>query len=106
MMGAMTPVDSGMNRGVDNMSVGSGFGSRQPMYGGMDNERLQVGSQRAEAVGIGGAPKFTSQQTEDIRRRMQGELPQPMYGGLGSLGFNPMMGQQFGMPMGNFGYYR
>ena len=22
-----------------------------------------------------------------------------MYGGLGSLGFNPMMGQQFGMPM-------
>lgn len=48
-----TPVDSGMNRGVDNMSIGPGFGSRQPMYGG-----------------------------------------------LGSLGFNPMMGPQFGMPMG------
>lgn len=47
-----TPVDSGMNRGVDNMTVGPGFGSRQPMYGG-----------------------------------------------LGSLGFNPMMGPQFGMPL-------
>lgn len=46
------PVDSGMNRGVDNMSIGPGFGSRQPMYGG-----------------------------------------------LGSLGFNPMMGPQFGMPL-------
>jgi biotin carboxyl carrier protein len=59
MMRAMTPVDSGMNRGVYNMSVGSGFGSRQPMFGG-----------------------------------------------IGGLGFNPMMGPQFGMPMGNFGYYR
>lgn len=47
-----TPVDNGMNRGVDNMSIGPGFGSRQPMYGG-----------------------------------------------LGSLGFNPMMGPQFGMPL-------
>ena len=50
-----TPSDSGMNRGVDNMSIGPGFGSRQPMYGG-----------------------------------------------LGSLGFNPMMGPQFGMPMQGF----
>jgi hypothetical protein len=52
MMGAMTPVDSGMNRGVDNMSIGPGFGSRQPMFGG-----------------------------------------------IGGLGFNPMMGPQFGMPI-------
>ena len=52
------PVDSGMNRGVDNMSIGPGFGSRQPMYGG-----------------------------------------------IGGLGFNPMMGPQFGMPMQGMGGY-
>ena len=46
-----TPIDSGMNRGVDNMSIGPVFVSRQPMFGG-----------------------------------------------IGGLGFNPMMGPQFGMP--------
>lgn len=47
-----TPIDSDMSRGVDNMSVGPGFGSQQLMYGG-----------------------------------------------IGGLGFNPMMGPQFGMPL-------
>lgn len=28
----------------------------------------------------------------------------PMFGGIGGLGFNPMMGQNFGMPMSGFGY--
>ena len=56
---SLTPVDSGMNRGVDNMSVGPGFGSRLPMYGG-----------------------------------------------IGGLGFNPMMGPQFGMPMQGFDPYQ
>lgn len=30
----------------------------------------------------------------------------PMYGGIGGLGFNPMMGPQFGMPMGGFNPYQ
>lgn len=42
----------------------------------------------------------------DDKRMRQAVMPrdiqtgQPMYGGLGGLGFNPMMGPQFGMPMG------
>lgn len=44
-------------------------------------------------------PQRAQQTIADYRR-------QPMYGGIGGLGFNPMMGPQFGMPIGNFGYYR
>ena len=39
--------------------------------------------------------KGIQQKRQELARQMQ----QPMYGGIGGLGFNPMMGPQFGMPM-------
>ena len=39
---------------------------------------------------------------------MQTDMPpqQAMFGGIGGLGFNPMMGRNFGMPMGGFNPYQ
>jgi hypothetical protein len=42
--------------------------------------------------------KSIHQKRQDMARQMQ-ERRQPMYGGIGGLGFNPMMGPQFGLPM-------
>lgn len=36
---------------------------------------------------------------ESAAQQFQTQQRQPMYGGIGGLGFNPMMGPQFGMPM-------
>lgn len=51
--------------------------------------------------------KSIQQKQRELAQQMQAAQPQrqPMYGGLGSLGFNPMMGAQFGMPMQQFGRY-
>lgn len=38
--------------------------------------------------------------------RTTSPLQSAFLSGIGGLGFNPMMGPQFGMPIGNFGYYR
>jgi len=46
--------------------------------------------------------KSYQQKRQDLVRQMQESQRQPMYGGIGGLGFNPMMGPQFGMPMQGF----
>lgn len=62
------------------MPRNAGFG-----YGG----NTQQGSPSMQQGGFGGYPQM-------------GGYGQ-MYGGIGGLGFNPMMGPQFGQPMGGFG---
>jgi hypothetical protein len=47
--------------------------------------------------------KGFQQKRQDLARQMQSQQ-QPMFGGIGGLGFNPMMGRNFGMPMGYGGY--
>lgn len=64
------------------MPRNAGFG-----YGG----NTQQGSPSMQQGGFGGYPQM-------------GGYGQ-MYGGIGGLGFNPMMGPQFGQPMGGFGGY-
>jgi hypothetical protein len=46
--------------------------------------------------------KGFQQKRQDLARQMQSQQ-QPMFGGIGGLGFNPMMGRNFGMPMQGFG---
>jgi hypothetical protein len=41
-------------------------------------------------------------QMEMMRQQQMRQRQQPMFGGIGGLGFNPMMGRNFGMPMGGF----
>ena len=60
---------------------------------------------RNAGVGYGGN---TQQGSPSMQQGGFGGYPQmggygQMYGGIGGLGFNPMMGPQFGQPMGGFG---
>lgn len=83
---------------------GQGFGGFQPQqsFGGFGGGQGFGGFNPFQG-GFGG---FQPQQQFNPFQGGYGGSFNPMFGGIGGLGFNPMMGPQFGMPMQGFNPYQ
>lgn len=91
--------------GFQQQSWGGGFGGNQG-FGGFQPQGFGFGG--GYGGGFGNFGGFQPQQQFNPYQGGFGGFSgfgggyNPMFGGIGGLGFNPMMGPQFGMPMGGF----